>query len=152
MEHDCEYHDYPSSEMTKSTDSDSNHHLWIHGLSRDWERLGRKQMSKPEGEDLLAGWMEDICLLDLMFDTERVGLENMLECFDTNTREFYYLILFVNNEFWDLLCNNTNLYGIYCAPTPTYMFCRSSFAPKLLLQRLQVCQCARDEGFPGALC
>ena len=85
--------------MTKSTDSDSNQDLWINELSRDRARLGRKQMSKPEGEDLLAGWMEDICLPDLMFDTERVGLENMRECFDTNIRELDNLILCLNDEF-----------------------------------------------------
>ena len=134
MEHDCENHDYPSSDLTKSTDSDSNQDLWIHGLSRDWARLGRKQMSEPEGEDPLVGCMEDIFLPDLMFDTERIGLENRPECFDTNTREMDYLILFLNDEFWDLLCTNTNLYVLQvklCTQIVTTKSCNSASVPEM---------------------
>ena len=47
---------------------------------------------------------------DVTFNMERVGLQNMPECFDANTRELDYLNLFLDNEFWDLLCTNTNLY------------------------------------------
>ena len=137
MEQDCEYHDNPSSELAKSTDIDCNQDLCIHGLSRDWARLGRKQMSEPEEEDLLAGWMEDICLPDLMFNTERVGLENMPECFDTNTRELCYLILFLNDEFWDLLGFTVHLYVSQV----------KALLPNSYFKELQVCQCARDEGF-----
>ena len=98
-------------------------------------------MSKKEGEDLLVGWMEDIFLPDLMFNTERVGLENMPECFDTNTRELYYLILLFNDEFWDLLCTNTNLYVSQV----------KALHPNSYFKELQVCQCATgDEGYPGS--
>ena len=34
VEHDCEYHDYPSSEVTESTDSDSDQDLWVQGRGR----------------------------------------------------------------------------------------------------------------------
>ena len=115
VEHDCEYHDYPSSEVTESTDSDSDQDLWVQGRGRGRgqgrSRRGRKQPSEPDGEDLSAGWAEDVHLPDVTFDTERVGPQNMPECFDASTRELDYLNLFLDGEFWDLLCTNTNLYA-----------------------------------------
>ena len=115
VEHDCEYHDYPSSEVTESTDSDSDQDLWVQGRGRGRgqgrSRRGRKQPSEPDGEDLSAGWTEDVHLPDVTFDTERVGPQNMPECFDASTRELDYLNLFLDGEFWDLLCTNTNLYA-----------------------------------------
>ena len=73
----------------------------------------------------------------MMFNTERVGLENMPEFFDTNTRELYYLILFLNDEFWDLLCTNKNLYVSQV----------KALHPNSYFKELQVCQCATgDEG------
>ena len=115
VEHDCEYHDYPSSEVTESTDSDSDQDLWVQGRGRGRgqgrSRRGRKQTSEPDGEDLSAGWTEDVHLPDVTFDTERVGPQNMPECFDASTRELDYLNLFLDGEFWDLLCTNTNLYA-----------------------------------------
>ena len=112
VEHDCEYHDYPSSEVTESTESDSDQDLWVQGRGRSWgqgrSRCDRKQISKPDGEDLSSG-----CSLaghDVV--TERVGSQNMPECFDANTRELDYLNLFLNDEFLELLCTNTNLYSV----------------------------------------
>ena len=115
VEHDCEYHGYPSSEVTESTDSDSDQDLWVQdrgrGRGQGRSRRGRKQTSEPDGEDLSAGWTEDVHLPDVTFDTERVGPQNMPECFDASTRELDYLNLFLDSEFWDLLCTNTNLYA-----------------------------------------
>ena len=75
----------------------------------------------------------------MTFDTERVGLQNMPECFDASTRELDYLNLFLDGEFWELLCTNTNLYAA-----------QVKASKPLLRQELQVRQRARDEGFHGA--
>ena len=94
MEHECKYHGYPSSEVTESTESDSDQDHWGQGRGRGWgqgwARHGRKQTSEPDAEDLSAGWMEDVSLQDVTFDVERVGQQNMQEIFDTNTRELDY--------------------------------------------------------------
>ena len=52
---------------------------------------------------------EDVHLPDVTFDTKRAGPQNMPECFDASTRELDYLNLFLDGEFWELLC--TNLYA-----------------------------------------
>ena len=122
VEHVCEYHDYPSSEVTESTVSDSDQDLLVQGRGRGRGqgrfRRGRKPTSEPAGEDLSAGWMEDVRLPDMRFDTERVRPQNMPECFDANTRELNYLNLFLDDEFWELLCTNANLYNTQSVITP----------------------------------
>ena len=78
MDHDCEcmYHDYPSSEVTECTESDSDQDLLVQGQGRgeaqDRARCDRKQTREPDGKDLSAGRMEDVSLPKVTFDTERV--------------------------------------------------------------------------------
>ena len=71
--------------MTESTESNSDQELWVQGLGKGQgqgrARHGRKRMSDTDGEDLSTGWMKDISLPGLMFDNDRVGPQNMLECF-----------------------------------------------------------------------
>ena len=63
----------------------------------------------------------------MKFDTERVGPQNMPECFDASTRELDYLNLFLNGEFWDLLCTNTNLYAAQVKALPPNRYYAKSY-------------------------
>ena len=82
--------DYPSDELTSSESSES----------------------KPEeapAKNLSTGWSERVTRVDTQFHGDHVGPKNIPDHINHESTALSFLELFLDGDFWGLLCRQTNL-------------------------------------------
>ena len=82
--------DYPSDELTSSESSDS-------------------EPEEAPAENLSTGWSERVTQVDTQFHGDHVGPQNIPDHINHESTALSFLELFLDADFWGLLCRQTNL-------------------------------------------
>ena len=82
--------DYPSDELTSSESSDS-------------------EPEEAPAENLSTGWSERVTRVDTQFHGDHVGPQNIPDHINHESTALSFLELFLDADFWGLLCRQTNL-------------------------------------------
>ena len=82
--------DYPSDELTSSESSDS-------------------EPEEAPAENLSTGWSERVTPVDTQFHGDQVGPQNIPDHINHESTALSFLELFLDADFWGLLCRQTNL-------------------------------------------
>ena len=82
--------DYPSDELTSSESSDS-------------------EPEEAPAENLSTGWSERVTRVDTQFHGDQVGPQNIPDHINHESTALSFLELFLDADFWGLLCRQTNL-------------------------------------------
>ena len=82
--------DYPSDEPTSSESSDSD-------------------PEEAPAENLSTGWSERVTRVDTQFHGDHVGYQNIPDHINHESTALSFLELFLDADFWGLLCRQTNL-------------------------------------------
>ena len=82
--------DYPSDELTSSESSDS-------------------EAEEAPAENLSTGWSERVTRVNTQFHGDQVGPQNIPDHINHESTALSFLELFLDADFWGLLCRQTNL-------------------------------------------
>ena len=82
--------DYPSDELTSS-------------------QLSESEPEEAPAENLSTGWSERVTRVDTQFHEDHVGPQNIPDPINHESTALSFLELFLNEDFWGLLCRQTNL-------------------------------------------
>ena len=82
--------DYPSDELTSSESSES-------------------EPEEAPAENLSTGWSERVTRVDTQFHGDHVGPQNIPDHINHESTALSFLELFLDTDFWGLLCRQTNL-------------------------------------------
>ena len=115
----------PDSEMTSSSDSDSSSTVDTSTSEGEDEKdfilpdypsdeltSSKSSHSEPEeapAENLSTGWSERVTRVDTQFHGDQVGPQNIPDHINHESTALSFLELFLDADFWGLLCRQTNL-------------------------------------------
>ena len=115
--------DYPSDELTSSESSDS-------------------EPEEAPAENLSTGWSERVTRVDTQFHGDHVGPQNIPDHINHESTALSFLELFLDADFWGLLCRQTNLRAEQVKQSKPASYYAKNFRPVAVSElRLQMEKC-----------